>query len=147
MMILPDCYANACDYYTDYTVKHTVLIIAATCSSLPKALLEGRFSETLKAMTSQSEVRLQLFIKRPLTGLILSHFVSRGQLGTRLLRHTAADPYLSISFHTFPHLSILIYSHFQRWQRVAPAPSILGARCLCGSPGGSALNTHAGDET
>jgi hypothetical protein len=44
------------------SVNAIVFIEKMPCSNLPKALLEGRFSETLKAMTSQSEVRPQLFI-------------------------------------------------------------------------------------
>ena len=93
--------------------------------SLPKALLEGRFSETLKAMTSQSEVRLQLFINRPLRGQILSHFVS-GKVGTRLLRHIII-PYLSPSIPIYHH-NIITYGNIssfseKKWQHdqhVAP---------------------------
>lgn len=90
-------------------------------------------------------------VHKPLRGQILSHFGSRGQVGTRLLRHTALDLYHSISF-TIPYLSIsinpiLIFRGCNVWHRHHKLIQIVGARCLCGSAGGSALRTHAGDET
>ena len=93
-------------------------------------------------------------VHQPLRGQILSHFGSRGQVGTRLLRHTALDLSRSISFHIIFYHSIsisinpiLIFRGCNVWHRHHKLIQILGVRCLCGSAGGSALRTHAGDET